>query len=186
MNHGKFRGKYRNESARNPSWDYAGTGRYFITICTHRRAPYFGEIQNGVMQLSDMGMIINREWKQTAKIRPNVILDEYIVMPDHFHAIITIQSIDGVGTPRRGAPTARNCWQPNSLGSIINQFKSICTKRIWKSGHPHFRWQPRFHDRIIRDDAEFDRIRRYIIDNPKNWNKKRHAVNPLVSAENSD
>jgi hypothetical protein len=55
------------------------------------------------------------------------------------------------------------------LGSIINQYKSICTKRIRDMGHPDFAWQPRFHDRRIRDEHETIRIREYIKHNPMAW-----------------
>lgn len=177
MNNGKFRGKYRNESARNPSWDYTGVGRYFITICTHDRIPYFGNIQNGIMELSDIGMVVDRNWAEIPNHFPHVTLDAYVVMPDHFHGIIMIGKRPRavVGTCESHVPTAKSGGiarpAPGSIGSIVGQFKSVCTKRIWQMGRSHFRWQPRFHDRIIRDDSEFDRIRRYIINNPRNWNK---------------
>jgi putative transposase len=174
---GKFRSKYRNESARNASWDYTGVGRYFITICIHGRTPCFGDIQNGVMKLSDMGMAVDQHWAEIPDHFAHVTLDEYVIMPDHFHGIIIIgkQPCAVVGTCESHVPTQKSDRiarpAPGSVGSIIGQFKSVCTKRIWEMGHPHFRWQSRFHDHIIRNDAEFDRIRRYIIDNPKNWNK---------------
>lgn len=60
--------------------------------------------------------------------------------------------------------------KPNSIGAIMAQFKSVCTKRIHRAGMPEFGWHPRYHDRIIRDDMEWAHIRKYIIDNPSNWN----------------
>lgn len=168
MDNGKFRGKYRNRSARNPSWDYTGAGRYFITICTHERMSYFGDIQNGVMKLSDIGAIVDYEWKQTGQKRPNIVLDEYVVMPDHFHAIIIIHN-DEIGLRDRVIhnPHHHPEWKSGCLGVIVQQFKRACTHHIRNAGHPSFAWQPRFHDHIIRNDDEFDRIRRYIIDNPQ-------------------
>jgi REP element-mobilizing transposase RayT len=59
----------------------------------------------------------------------------------------------------------------NAIGAIVNQFKSICTKHIRHMGYPNFAWQPRYHDHIIRNQSELHRIRKYIIDNPKNWKK---------------
>jgi putative transposase len=173
----KFRGKYRNESARNPRWDYAGDGRYFITICTHGRIPWFGKIRNGVMKLSDIGMIVDQCWSDIPHHFPHVTLDAHVVMPDHFHGLIIIGKSPRaiVGTCESHVPTAISHHiarpLPGSTGSIIGQFKSVCTKRIWESGHPDFRWQPRFHDHVIRNDAEFERIRQYIIDNPRHWKK---------------
>jgi REP element-mobilizing transposase RayT len=150
-----YQNKYRIESARHPNWNYSANGWYFITICTHDRQHFFGTIQNGTMQLSSIGQIVAEEWQKTAMIRPYVVLDEWVVMPNHFHAIVGIQN------------TGR--LQPKSLGSIVGQFKSICTKRIWATGYPKFAWQPRFHDHIIRNPIAFDRICHYIQTNPKRW-----------------
>jgi len=78
-----------------------------------------------------------------------------------------------VSTGARGDCGTMHCksktprLQPDSLGSIICQYKSITTKRIRAAGHPQFAWQSRYHDRIIRDDPELERIRRYIRKNPE-------------------
>ncbi len=71
-----FKGKYRIPSARLPGRDYASAGYYFVTIVTHGRIPYFGEIVDGKMYLSPIGAIIAEEWAKTPQIRPNVRLDE--------------------------------------------------------------------------------------------------------------
>ncbi len=89
-----FKGRYRSETTRLQSHNYAGPGYYFVTICTKNRLPWFGEIVNGKMQLSDSGRILSYEWQQTTRRRPNVIIDEWIIMPDHFHAIVQILSAD--------------------------------------------------------------------------------------------
>jgi len=88
----KFQNKYRIESNRWQNWDYGWNGAYFITIVTHNRINYFGEIKNGEMIKSKLGLILNNEWLKTPNIRPdmNIVLDEYCVMPNHFHAIIII------------------------------------------------------------------------------------------------
>ena len=174
--------KYRIESARHPHWDYSANGWYFITVCTQKRQHFFGHIENGVMQLSKIGEIVADEWQKTAIVRPYVVLDEWVVMPNHFHAIVGIQhpfphSPDDVETFRRNVSTGvsrlpdKNIsrLQPKSLGSIVGQFKSICTKRIWTMGFQEFAWQPRFHDHIIRDHSALDRIRQYIQTNPNRW-----------------
>jgi putative transposase len=174
----RFQNKYRIESARHPHWDYSANGWYFITICTRDRHPFFGEIQNDTMQLSEIGEVVAEEWQKTAIVRPYVVLDEWIVMPNHFHAIVGIQHSDCLGsthlpddveTFRRNVSTGVSRLQPKSLGSIVGQFKSGCTKRIWAMGFQEFAWQPRFHDRIIRDRTSFNHIRHYIQTNPKRW-----------------
>jgi hypothetical protein len=64
-------------------------------------------------------------------------------------------------------------WKSGVLGAIIGQFKIVVTKRIRKDGYPGFRWQYRFHDHIVRNDQELQRIRKYIRNNPSNWEKDK-------------
>lgn len=131
----------------------------------------FGKINNGKVDLTNEGSIVNEEWIKTGTIRKNVILDEYIVMPNHFHGIIALEKINdqsALETTRRVVSTKSTTLLPNSLGSIIGQFKSKCTKRIWEFNFD-FKWQGRFHDRIIRNEKELDNIRAYIHYNPLKW-----------------
>jgi putative transposase len=168
-----YKNKYRIESARCPNWDYAN-GAYFITICTKNRQHFFGEVIGSIMQLSEIGTIVAQEWQKTAQIRPYVQLDAWVVMPDHLHGIIVIANPDGmsrdspVETSRRDVSTGPRL-RSHSLGAIIGQFKSVCTKQIWATGHADFAWQTRFHDRIIRDDVALAAIRSYIASNPQKW-----------------
>lgn len=87
-----FRNKYLIGSKRKTGFDYAEPGKYFITICTKNKIPYFGKIENGNMVLSEIGVILKNEWLKTPLVRPdmNITLDEFVIMPDHFHAIIII------------------------------------------------------------------------------------------------
>ncbi len=188
-----YKNKYRIESARCPNWDYTANGYYFVTICTHNRQCFFGNVIAGQMQLSDIGLIVAQEWQKTTQIRPNVKLDEWVVMPNHLHGIIIINNDNPVETFRQNVSTTNNIGngsttndnvQPktnkkprlksNSLGSIIGQFKSVCTKQIWKMGFTNFRWQTRFHDHIIRDEESLHRIRQYILNNPAKWQLDRN------------
>lgn len=170
-----YRNRYRIESARLPHWDYTTDAWYFITICTRDRQHFFGHIASRQMHLSTIGKIVAEEWQKTSEIRPSVTLDAWVVMPNHFHAIIGIQNGHStVETFRRNVSTNPPKLRPNSLGSIVGQFKSVCTKRIWAGGSPEFGWQPRFYDRIIRDQAAFDRVRLYIQNNPANWQTDQH------------
>ncbi len=88
----KFQNKYRIPSSRWQQWDYRSEGIYFITICTKNRIHYFGEIENGQMNLNELGGIVNREWVKTIELRADMNLEmgEFIVMPNHFHAVIRI------------------------------------------------------------------------------------------------
>ncbi len=160
-----FKNKYRSGSTRKPDWDYTNPGKYFVTICTKNRFCWFGHVKEGQMELSEIGKIIFEEWQKTPDIRPNVRLDEFVIMPNHLHGIVIITRKISVGTTRRVVPTL----PPNSLGSIIGQFKSVCTKRIRKMGFVEFSWQPRFYDHIIRNGQEFVRVKNYIRKNPAKW-----------------
>jgi len=118
-----FKNKYRIASTRLTCWDYTSAGIYFITICTWNRLAWFGQVQNGQMELSEIGGIIQDEWLKTAKIRSNVELDEYAIMPDHFHGIIMIINNDSlvgndVETTRRVVSTT---IKPNSKESDITR-----------------------------------------------------------------
>ncbi len=88
----RFQNKYRIPSNRAPFWDYGWNALYFITICTQNRSHWFGEITKGVMYLSEIGQITQNEWLKTFEMRPDMHLwmGEYVVMPNHFHAIIGI------------------------------------------------------------------------------------------------
>jgi len=160
--------KCRPASLRLRGHDYAATGAYFVTICTHRRECLLGRIVNGNVQLNDVGCIIVSEWVRSASIRPEIDLDAFVVMPNHVHGIIRIES-DRCRGARPCAPTARR--PPRSLGSFVAGFKSATTMRVNAlRGTPRAPlWQRNYHDRVIRDADELTRIRTYIHDNPERW-----------------
>ena len=92
----KFKNKYRIESHRRPNWDYSSNGLYFLTIVTQHRECNLGEIVNGEMILSDFGKIVENEWFKSFEIRSELLLDEFIIMPNHIHAIVEIKTDDSV------------------------------------------------------------------------------------------
>ena len=167
----QYKNKYRAETTRLKGWDYTSAGWYFVTICTRGRISYFGEIRDSEMQLSPIGKILAEEWQKTAQVRPYVSLDEWIVMPNHIYGIIVIHNDDNVETARRAVSTEGPGLKAKSLGAIINQIKSVCTKRIRAAGFMDFGWQPRYYDHIIRDNEDLDRIREYIVGNPYKWDE---------------
>ena len=93
----KFKNKYRIESNRMPGWDYSGNGIYFITMVTKNRKCLFGKIVNDKMILSDYGKIVKNEWYKSFEIRQELILDEFMIMPNHLHAIIILKTILKIG-----------------------------------------------------------------------------------------
>jgi REP element-mobilizing transposase RayT len=95
-----YNNKYRIASARHPHWNYANEGAYFITICTQNRAHYFGYIDEGIMHLNTLGNIVMMEWLKTPALRldMNITLGAFVVMPNHFHAIL-IMGANEFNTP---------------------------------------------------------------------------------------
>ena len=179
----KFKNQYRIESARLQGFDYGSNGAYFVTICTKNKAPYFGEIKNGIMGLSEIGCWAWKCWYDIPNHFPFVILDEFVVMPDHIHGIIFIQNsirrdaINRVPTDdikMGGITKNHNPMGKQTLGEIIRYFKGRTSFEIHQKIDLNFTWQPRFHDRIIRNENELNRIMKYIKNNPKNWKKDKY------------
>ena len=162
----KFQNKYRITSARASWWNYANNAGYFITICTKNRVNYFGEIG----ALSEIGKIAESEWVKTTTIRPdmNLELDEFVVMPNHFHAIIWIGDNDYNRDDMRTASIHTFGPQSKNLASVMRGYKSSVTMFARKN-NIEFGWQERFYDSIIRDEESYQRIKNYIINNPSNW-----------------
>jgi REP element-mobilizing transposase RayT len=177
---------HHRRSVRLKGYDYSQAGAYFVTIVAWQREMLFGEIVDGDLVLNELGEIVREEWERTAFVRPNVELGEYIIMPNHVHGILVfVDDMAGatrVGASRRLAPTDKTTLQPNSLGSVIAQFKSIVTKRINGlqnvTGRPV--WQRNYYEHIIRDEREMDRIARYIESNPLRWADDDENPNRIV------
>jgi REP element-mobilizing transposase RayT len=197
-----------------PGYDYGQAGAYFVTICTHNRRLFFQ--QNAVRAIAE------RCWQEISEHFPIVILDEWVVMPNHVHGIIIIadqNNNDFNDVHRRGvqlnAPTTNNVVgdaehrdydetnveydenvqlnanatnsndhnidrdlanryalispRRNTLSVIVRTYKAAVTMLCRREGHLEFRWQRSYYERIIRDDAQLERTRQYIIGNPANW-----------------
>ena len=85
-----YKNKYRIPSARLQHWDYGWNAAYFVTICTHNRQCFFGEISNGKMELSEMGKTATIYWMEIPDHFPFVNLGAFVVMPNHIHGIVVI------------------------------------------------------------------------------------------------
>ena len=78
----KYQNKYRIESTRLKDWDYGWDGAYFVTICTQNREQFFGEIQDGIMQLSAIGQLADKFWQEIPAHFPFIELDEYVPLDE--------------------------------------------------------------------------------------------------------
>ena len=165
------------KSTRLKGYNYASEGSYFITINAKlRKLNHFGHILNGRMILNKAGVIVQNEWINTEKIRSNVVLNEFVVMPDHFHAVLFLtgtQKEKELFENQKGEcdsliQNAHFKSPSQTIGAIVRGFKSACTKKF-NSERLNIVWQRNYHDRIIRDDKELLNIQNYIINNPSNW-----------------
>lgn len=164
-----------------PGYDYRTPNSYFVTVRAYRGEHVFGAIVKGEVRLNGFGRIVEEEWLRTPILRPLITLDAYVVMPNHFHAILEIRPsqkpegsiLEGLSGPTKG-----------SLSAVMGQFKMMTSKRCRASGHTnvHPLWLRRWYDRVIRSDSEKADIRRYIGDNPIRWEQRRalKAGHPLT------
>lgn len=190
-----FKEKYRIESTRLSGYDYSQPGAYFITIVTYNRQCSFGNIIDGEMMLNEFGVLVQNEWLKTGIIRPNINIDTFVVMPNHLHGIIiitdndcncgncrdTLQRASTIMLQRASTitdtgmitKTNEQFGKPtkNSIPTIVRLFKSTTTKQInqLRQTPKQPLWQRNFYEHIIRNEVELNRIRQYIIDNPKKW-----------------
>jgi REP element-mobilizing transposase RayT len=183
----KFKNKYRIPSNRLRGWNYANNGHYFITIVTANREPLFGNINNGEMHLNEIGQIVNDQFFKSFEMRQELFLGSFVLMPNHLHAIIILDKTNCMdGTARTVVEThVRASLQPlqrrpKSISSFVAGFKSATVKYIddWidsnglsmaKFNKNNPLWQANYHDHIIRDDLEYQRIKNYIDYNPAKW-----------------
>ncbi|MDR3252399.1 MAG: hypothetical protein LBT35_02380, partial [Tannerella sp.] len=98
---------HHRRSVRFRDYDYAQEGFYFVTICVQNKQCLFGKIADGEMVLSAMGKVAKSEWLKTAELRQNVQLHNFVVMPNHFHAIVEIVGRGVLHTPNDN-PTPNN------------------------------------------------------------------------------
>jgi REP element-mobilizing transposase RayT len=135
----------------------------FATICTQGRQRLFGTVRDGEVMLTPAGVQATERWRQIPVRFPDVLIDAFIVMPDHIHAILMIRSDPAVE-------------QETTVGDVVRWFKSTMfadyttgTKVHGWAPYDRQLWQRNFYDRIIRTDHELDRIRQYIEGNPARW-----------------
>lgn len=173
MEHQNEKMKRSEERKQNrfPEWDYSEDGYYFITICTQDKKEIFGKVVNDEMVLNEYGKIVQEQWDWLAEQYPYVRLDEFIVMPNHFHGILIIEkNIDGRDNPRIVPTNNAYNRRHNLLSKTMNAFKTTSSKRINRSQKEFvFHWQRSFYDHVIRNEESLYKIRSYIHYNAQKW-----------------
>ena len=172
-------GRRNRRSIRLRGYDYSQAGAYFITICTQNRRCLFGTIEEDGMVLNDAGRTAADCWLQIPDHFPNIKLDEWMVMPNHIHGILVIvySSANAVPveannySPLRAPqpPPQRPTGTSRTIGSMVRGFKIGVTKWYRQRSDTSQIWQRNYWEHIIRNEPELNRIRRYIVDNPMQW-----------------
>ncbi len=179
-NQNKINVKNRKRN-RLKGYDYSKDNLYFVTSCVKNMMCCFGDVvavgtgrdlsvphpnqnnsyQNEVeMILNEFGIIANNQFKWLENQYVFINLHSYIVMPNHIHAVIEIDSI-----------LLKENIKIKSLSQIIGAYKTTSSKLIHEAGYEAFSWHRSFHDHIIKDEKSYLNIMNYIENNPKNWYK---------------
>ena len=164
----KFQDLYRVESTRLPDWDYGSRGWYFVTLCTKDKKCSLGQAVDGQIMLSEAGLIAEAEMKAVPSHYSKVIIDRYVVMPNHVHAIVVIEG-DHIYTPVETLHAASPAHRDVRLSQIVGSYKAGVSRICHAKGLLGFAWQARFHDHILRSNASVNAVRDYIDRNPQNW-----------------
>jgi putative transposase len=164
---------HHRRSIRLKGFDYSSVNAYFVTVCVEKRRCQLGEIANSEMVLNECGKVVVECWTDLPNHYSNIQLDQYVVMPNHFHGIIQIGGVelkaDSVLPERAGykpAPT-----NTHGLSEIVRGFKTFSARRInmmLRITGKAF-WQRNYYEHVIRNDNDSNRIRQYIVTNPANW-----------------
>lgn len=163
-------------SIRLQEYDYSQDGLYFITICVQDKACLFGGIENDEMVLNEAGRMVKKWCAELSHKFPDIIMDTYIIMPNHFHAII-INIGDSVGADLCVCPenkTGEHIGSP--LHRVIQWLKTMTTNEYirgvkslnWIPFDKKL-WQRNYYEHIIRNEKAYDKIAEYILSNPHNW-----------------
>ena len=184
----------KRRSIRLRGYDYSRCGAYFVSICTKDRTCLFGDIENQEMALNDAGRMVDKWYVELENKFQDIRCDEYIIMPNHFHAII--QNTGPVGADlcvcpdddRHGRTSGEHTGSP--LHRVIQWFKTMTTngyiRGVKQYGWVPFAgrlWQRNYYEHIVRNENEMSRIREYIRNNPAQWATDKD--NPFIEDKDS-
>ncbi|OQY88002.1 MAG: hypothetical protein B6D38_10980 [Anaerolineae bacterium UTCFX1] len=180
--------KHHRHSIRLKGYDYSSEGAYYVTIVAQGRECLFGEIVDGELKLNEAGEMVVRWWNELPNKFPNIVLGEFVVMPNHFHGIIFI--MENVGADLRVCPDGEekgehvdspkhaDSPQRSTLSQMIQWFKTMTTNEYirgvkqsnWKPFIGKV-WQRNYYEHIIRNEKELQQKTNYILDNPSRWDE---------------
>ena len=172
----------RRRTLRLRDFNYSSARGYYFTSCVTGREHLFGSVGESELFLNSAGQMVRDIWNKLPERFPSVTVDEFIVMPDHVHGIILLDETrydqQGVGAGlappilKKGAPR-----DAPTLGQIVGAFKSITAKSInTLLGRTGPVWQRNYYERVIRNEEEWNALRRYIRENPLRWTLRQNAL----------
>ncbi|MGH9793241.1 MAG: transposase [Candidatus Acidiferrales bacterium] len=173
---------HHRRSIRWKGYDYSQRGLYFVTIALQGRRCLFGKVNEARVNLTAAGLLIEQKWLELPHVYGGIALDEFVVMPNHFHGIVVLVSpfAGQKGQAQGPAPTL-------SLPDVVHRFKTLTTTQyirgVKTDGWPSFDGrlgQRNYHERVIRNSNELTNTQRYIHDNPLRWEFDR--LNPNAKA----
>ena len=178
----------KRKTLRLKGYDYSTEGSYFVTICVKDRECLLGNVVDSLVILSNVGRIIKTAWGRLPNRFPNIGLEEFVIMPNHVHGIVTIVGAPFMAPDERGRGTVaipsgmmdqkgatrlasaqKRVNRAPTLGEIVRTFKALTTHKIHLAGITRFRWQHNYFERIICDEQELFEVRQYIEQNPLKW-----------------
>jgi len=179
-----------NRKSYRAKWHNYSGSEYFVTFCTYERRHYFGEVRNGQTELTKVGKYLKTEIEKVQDFYPYAEIPIYVIMPDHVHLIMEIHkdtwnrenadatnpdadainhNADAINrVPTGGITGKKNPMLNATLGTVVRGLKARVTQFARQNNIP-FKWQPRYHDRIIRNRDEMNKIAKYIELNPAKW-----------------
>jgi len=160
-------------SIRLHNFDYSSNNLYFVTICTKNRqnifvgADYYPPAN---IKLNNIGKIAKQYWEEIPHHYPFVSLNQFVIMPNHIHGIITIKrKMRADNNPPLHTVTG-------TIGAIVRGYKIGVTKWCRENTNIYDVWQRNYYEHIIRNEDDLNRIRKYIHNNPSNWTKDKLFV----------
>ncbi len=226
----KFKDKYRSESHRWQYWDYSTPGNYYLTVNVLNRQCILGEITNKRMQLSLCGQTVANHIQQLPTYHRRIQLDAWVVMPDHFHLLVTLKEYgydnkvtedshqddnrdeEVTGSQGGSVNTIHELYLPNHqqppleahqywyqkhqpldyqptpneikqyqkhrrkmiISKMVGKLKMQTSKQInrHRKTPSVSNWQNNYHDRVVRNEAEYQSVKNYILKNPETWKSR--------------
>ncbi len=177
--------RFRSQSNRLQWYDYSQNGAYFVTICVKDRVCVFWEVKNEEVVLNSYGEIVKNIIEHVSSNFDSVDIDSYVIMPNHLHLIVVICR-DAINRISTKATKEQQGWFTKDKNPMLGQYLWTIIRWLkWKATFEirkeisSFSWQSNYHDHIIRNEEELQRIREYIFNNPAHWENDDENIKSL-------